>query len=808
MFKLAFSNIKAKPLRAVGVIVAIAITVAMIFCMLSFKDAVYEYIYASEASNAGSADVRIATHSSSSRILDVASPLESVEEIDEIVPSLTLYALFEGEYVQLRGYQRTQLESLQKIDVASGSIAEMSEGVNTDNVVISQAAAEHFGVKVGDRIHLALGTHSCDFYVGAIAVSSGYFLSDAPYQFVGLTTHVAKLIGGVEASICNEIYIKLKEGADTTSVIEKISAMSQYSNLIVEVAKDDAYVSEQTDSLTAPVVLAGAAVVMLGLASIVLLFLMSENEKVALLSKLTVVGATKKQALVVFLIESVTLAFVGVVLGGVIAGGVFIALLKITLSSALTFLVSPIKLFLATAIGFVASILGAMLPIVRAMKGTIRQNQLNTQKASLWQRVLPIVLVATTIICVTVEFCVESVTGVFGVLSLVLALLTLGVLASIVMRRGGKLTQKSSNPSVKLGSVAVVREKRFSRSVTMLTVGMTIAMMLFMAYSLTTSIFDAYISDFENMAFITNIQQSLDTAQIEQVDGVEAATKIVWEQAKLAGDDFDKTVNVLGAKETLDYVNFEFITPKDTVKVLIEQNEPYVFVDVALSKLYGVKTGDTLNLTLNGEQKQVIVGGILKHNLFSGNYVVASQSVLEELFGAKAETVLVVTNKDASEVVNTLRAQYATNNYYVVETLEAYRWEQESMSAVFDLVGTLAVTVGIFILVVSIASSLVGRSVASKERNALLNAGMSKRGLLLEELWQYFSVAIVAFVLSFAVSVLLTSSLIHALRLFGLYFEFMYKAWVVALVGAVGALGYTLVPLALNFKKGYNIKKD
>ncbi len=808
MVRLAFSSIKAKPLRAVGTIFAIAITVAMIFCMLSFKDAVYEYIYASEASSAGNADVRIATNSSSSRILDVATPLESVDEIEEIVPSLTLYALFNGEYVQLRGYQRTQLESLQKIDVVDGSIEEIKLGINTDNIVISELAAEHFGVKVGDRISLSLGSRSSDFYVGAIASSSGYFLSDAPYQFVGLTTHVSTLLGGMETSICNEIYLRLKSGADVDGVIDKISQMSEYKNLLVDLAKNDSYVSEQTDSLTAPVVLAGAAVLLLGLASIVLLFLMSENEKVALLSKLTVIGATKSQSFFVFLIESVTLAFVGVVLGAVLAGGVFVGLLKITLSSTLTFLVSPIKLFLATAIGFVASMLGSMVPILRAMRGTIRQNQLNQKNSGPLKKVLPIVFVVATLVFVVLEFTLESVTGVMGILSLVFALLALGSIASIVMRLGGKLAQKSSNPSVKLGSVGVVREQRFARSATMLTVGMTISMMLFMAYTLTTSIFDAYIGDFENMAFVTNIQQSLDVNDIKQVEGVDAASKIVWKQAKLCGDSFDKTMNVLGSKDTLDYVNFEFVTPKETVKTLIEQNERYVFVDVALSKLYGVKDGDTLKMKLDDVEKDVVVGGILKHNLFNGNYVVASSEMLYDLFGAKAETVLVITTGNNKQVVERLRAEYANNNYYAVETLEAYRWDKESMDAVFDLVGTLAVTVGLFILIVTVSSSLVGRSGANKQRNALLSAGMSKRALLFAETWQYFIVAVVAFGLSFAISVLLTSSLIHALRLFGLYFEFMYEAWVVATVGIVGTVGYTLVPLALNFKKGYNMRKD
>ena len=84
---------------------------------------------------------------------------------------------------------------------------------------------------------------------------------------------------------------------------------------------------------------------------------------------------------------------------------------------------------------------------------------------------------------------------------------------------------------------------------------------------------------------------------------------------------------------------------------------------------------------------------------------------------------------------------------------------------------------------------------------------MSKNMLLASETFEYMTLAIVALVLSVISSVSLTASLIHALRLFGLYFDFMYKTWVVFVTGIAMCGAYTLVPLALNFKKGYNVKK-
>lgn len=139
-----------------------------------------------------------------------------------------------------------------------------------------------------------------------------------------------------------------------------------------------------------------------------------------------------------------------------------------------------------------------------------------------------------------------------------------------------------------------------------------------------------------------------------------------------------------------------------------------------------MQEGDTLEMTLDGAKKSVVVGGILKHTLFSGNYVVLSQESIENLFGKKVDTVLAIIDGDMDSTVGLLREKFAGNNYYVIETLEAFKWEMESMQSVFDLIGTLAVVVTIFIFAVTVASTLIGRATSQKGRVALLNAGMSK----------------------------------------------------------------------------------
>ena len=273
MFKLALRNIKSKPVRTLATVLGIAMAVAMIFAMLSFKGAVYDFISTSETAVAGASDIKIATHSSSDRITTVTEDLENLKiEVEEggtaveksvdmdIIASLYLYATFEGEYVQARGFDTGALDYLQKIDVVDGEINTILDGTHIDNVVISERTAKHFGLKVGDDVLLTLGARSTHLCVGAIAKTSGYFLDDSPYLILGNVRGLSALVLGGETPLCNEIYLKVKDGSDLSAVINAIKAIPTYSDMQVELSHDLKYIDEQTTSLTAPVVLAGVAV--------------------------------------------------------------------------------------------------------------------------------------------------------------------------------------------------------------------------------------------------------------------------------------------------------------------------------------------------------------------------------------------------------------------------------------------------------------------------------------------------------------------------------------------------------------------
>ena len=275
-FALALRSLKAKPLRTLASVAAIAVAVAMFFCMFSFEGAVYDYVYAVETADFGDSDIIISQKSGGDRIAP-DDPLYDVEGVESVTATVSLYALLDGEgeeeYLRLRGFDGGEVESLRDIDVVAGDISRMAE--NTDCVVISERMAERFGLGIDDLFSvrgMTASGRSVHFYVVAIAENSGYFASDSPYTVLGYSSRMSSVMlsGG---TVHNEIFVKVAEGADISKVRERIAAIPEYSALTVAECLDLGYISTRARNLSAPVTIAGAAVALLCIAGVALVSL-------------------------------------------------------------------------------------------------------------------------------------------------------------------------------------------------------------------------------------------------------------------------------------------------------------------------------------------------------------------------------------------------------------------------------------------------------------------------------------------------------------------------------------------------------
>ena len=125
----------------------------------------------------------------------------------------------------------------------------------------------------------------------------------------------------------------------------------------------------------------------------------------------------------------------------------------------------------------------------------------------------------------------------------------------------------------------------------------------------------------------------------------------------------------------------------------------------------------------------------------------------------------------------------------------------------FDLIGALSFILGALTFVIAAAGVVLGRTHSENTRSSLMCAGMSRRMLLASETAEQGIAGLAAFVLALPLSALGALCLVNGLQLFGLYFGYMYEAWVTVVSGVVLALLFAAVPVLFGFARRYGMRR-
>lgn len=805
---LALKSLKAKPLRTVASVLAVAVAVAMFFCMFSFESAVYRYVFEVETADFGDSDIMITAKSGGDRIA-LVQPLYAVEGVESVTPTVSVYALTafgdeeDKEYLRLRGFDEGGIAGLEGLEIIAGDLE-----LRSDDVVISKATAERFSLRVDDRLPvrgMTSGGKQVNFYVGAIAENRGPFAADSPYTVLGSASRVSSLI--ITGTVYNEIYVTAKEGADLSELRERIAAMPEYASLTVSECLDEEYIATRARNIASPVTIAGAAVALLAVVAVALVFTAGVRDRRAYAAKLALVGATKKRIAALFATESAVTALLGAVLGSLLAVGVFALMIAVVLSSVTAFAVDALLLFAAAVTGAVTAFAASLYPLVKVFRSTARENLVGSVGRRRAGVVTASALAAVTLVLLLVENLVPGAKGALSAVDLVLVIACAAAAAPVLVRALGKLLSRTNDPSHMVAGMSAARERKASSASQILAVGMTVSMLLFTAWSLTTSVFSGFTAEFERMILVTNISAETDTSAFTSVDGVHSAHLMVWRQATLSADGIDpRSVNVLGSADALGLVDFEYLTSREDAERALAEGK--VVLDRSMSELYGVKAGDTVRLDVDGTVREFEVGALVRHNLFNGGYVIVSAEALKEAYDLSPDTVVLTADGDVETVAEEVRSRFADRNYYAVPALAAYEWDTKSLENIFDLIAALAFMLTALAFAVALAGAAAGRLYAGRTRSTLLCAGLSKRGLLGAETAEQTLSAVCAFVFALPASALAALCLVNALSLFGLYFGFMYNVVAALAAGLAVLAAYALVPVVFGFKRGYGMRRE
>ena len=788
-------------------IIAVALSIVVLFCVFSFNGAVEKYLTSVETASCGNADISITPKSDSAKISSL-NEAKSVEGVEYAVGILNFYGESDGTYLNLVGLDKNDFELLHTLDVVSGSKEELFS--NAENVAISVKTAKDMNLSVGDEIEISVFGRTNKFYVSAICKQTGYFAEDNPAKILGHNAGgMARLIGISLGGIYNKIFVKVEKGFSVSSVVDNIKATETYGKMTVKESVDYEYINQQSKSYGATVVIGGIAIAILIVGAIVILYMLSSEEKRILISKLTAIGATKRQLVGLFMTENGFISLTGLLLGLCLAPlGLFI-LLKATISEAVFSVNAGLLIgagILIAAISFAAG----FLPYLISKRKSSRENLISEKGKGIAEKIITCVLISVVVALTFTMFFAKSPTsrGVAGIINVVAIALATCFLAPHCVKLFGKIFKKSKNPSVYIaGNNLSVR--RTSRGIKLLTLGVSVGILLTLSYTVTKAVFSDFKKDYSDLIFVTNISSdtSADYDRVAAVGGVDKVSKAIWlkGEAEIVGNK--KSVNVIGVDDVFEIIDFRFKTDKSVcLQRLNDEEKNYCLIDYAYSVLYGLKEGDVISISFENKTATFTIGGIVRQELFGGAYIVAGRKNLSAAMGISGYDTIVAKAVNADKVAKEMQASFSVNNLFVLTALETFSWESESFDNIFNLIGSMAI---LFILAISasvVVNVVIARGTAKNERSQLLLLGTIKKDLLLSEWLEYFIVALVSFIVAMAFSALHIASLIYALLLFDLYFEFYYVAWVAFTVSGLMCGLYALLPFIFCFKKGYGVK--
>ncbi len=824
IFKLAIRNLKKKPWKTLATIFVIAFSVAILFSVFSYGDSVGDFVKTTENANSLGSDITISYRSDSpSKIANTEGLNILNDKIEKKVGVLSVYGLFSkslngtksDSYVYFRGFDPNYFDGNEKLEMLVGNTSSILK--NRENVIISEKMSKEWGLSFGDAFYLSTLNKSVKFYVSGIAKNSGILAKDSPFTVVGRDNALSEAYGSTFGNFYSDIYIFAKQGQNLDVLVDDIKNIEDYKKMNVAKSFDEIAIESKINGLNAPIVIVGSAVVALCIFAIAFMFASNEKEKREFVSKMKAVGATKNQLLAEFFVESIVVGIFGCLLGLGLAIGLLALLLQVVLGSVLTFHIIWWKLCVSILIGLIVTVLAGFIPLGLSQKRNMRENMREiSARPKIWQVALFVISILLTIIFLVLQFVLSSkIYAVFALLSFVALFVSIIVAIPYILRFVALCSKKSKNVEFKVATYNLTRIQTSKKSSQILVMAMAVSMILFCAYNLTTSIFTSYMVDFKDMIFVSNVPSKDEVVdEIAGVDGINSAMPIIWKQGEIQFSDVKKSVSIIGGDkndkyDVLSLVDFEFVTNKNVVETLLRQGKSadknYVFVDYSYSLLFGVEEGDVVNLKIDGQIQPFFVGGILKHKLFTGNYVIVAREVLADAFQMPAFDTVLARATNVKNTTLKLQSQFVEKNYFAITALDMYGWDIQSLKDVFALIGVLGGIVLIMSVVSIVSNNVVARGGRSREREQLQIAGMSKNSMLKMEFFEHLLISVVAFVLSFGLSWLFTMSLVNSLLLFDIFIDYVFATATAFGTSFSLAVFYALMPFYMNYKKSYNL---
>ncbi len=242
-------------------------------------------------------------------------------------------------------------------------------GLASDEIVIDDRAAEDLNVEVGSRVRLSASTGASDSFTVA-----GIYSSGAGRGSAYVTLRTAQSLFNLGTAVTS-IYVKLFDVFAADEAADRILARFPYKTESWSRQNPEFLTALKAQGTTAYLISAFSLIASsFSIAAVLIVSVLRKSKQIGILKSM---GARRQQILLIFILESLSIAIIGSIIGA-ITGTMLVYLLSLIEQPAtragrlpepvFPIFISPAFILVAMFAAIVATVLAAVLPARRAAR--------------------------------------------------------------------------------------------------------------------------------------------------------------------------------------------------------------------------------------------------------------------------------------------------------------------------------------------------------------------------------------------------------------------------------------------------------
>lgn len=810
MFKLIYRNIFSKPINAIIILLSVALSVSLMYCVLSFGKTIDNFLYERYSVKGGNSDIIIESSSIKGSNLVSLDGLEDIEDIEWAIGSLSFYSTYKSsnyDMVELRGFKKSELNYLHQINFLSKSFLTLND-ISEDQIIISEAFASEHNLKIDDIVAFSVFGNFYDFYIGGIAENNGYFKENSN-TVLAIDSYLSSKIGWPFGYIYNQIYIKAST-ANIDVLYKAISADPAYQTASVEFAINAESIKKDASAYTALFDLTGAILIVLSMLIVSKLFGLQYKQKSQIVGQLKVIGTSNSKLIFIMLVECFILGLIGSIIGGTLAGYIFNALVKSTLQNTTVYF-SVINILIAVGSVLAFTCLAGLSPVIDASRHSIRTN-LATSKNNVFKLYPKTMLVLCVVfaLLITLQLTISKTRGIFGAINIFLLLVICTIAIPFLMRFVSKILSNSKKTSIKLSSITLKNESSLMLSAQVLIIGVIVCMVLSNGLTIATQFWNKFNIYAKDKVVVANVGSFSEERlqEFKSLNGVNSVYPIMQDSAILKHQNYESNTYLcaVDGNDIENIYSLDFLTDINAIKSAFSNTEKNYIVLTGLYKyIKGYNIGDKITINYKGIDVEYEIAGFC-HTLYKyGDMAFVNRTTFISNFNTINYNTLFIETNDTIKVVDSLHDNFKNEGISIVLMSALIKLNTKTALNIVNFYTRLLIFITLMVLFAIICNISAAKFSRQKEFSQYMLLGMTNKKLLQQNIIESLATGIPALIFGLAGGALMMKLILDSAILINYYHPYNFNIINAIRISLLFLIVYTLNPIILWLFKKYQV---